>query len=447
MRRIIFTICLLWLSIFFTHAYAQARSMGLDECMAYAVENSTKIKIQDYRNDNYRQDKNAALASFFPTLGAGVGGSANFGRSIDPETNTYTNTTYYGNNYSVSSSMPIFDGLTGINAYKASKVAILMGKEELEQVKDEVALETMEAYFQVVYYSKAVEFAREQLEASQTNYIKGLKQEELGIKSRAEVLELESQVASADYNLTSQENTRDTWLITLKERMNYPIEEELAVDTSVMVESSIVSDPVHDIIAYASVNNPRVKAATHSLIQAELNYKISKGNLYPSISLSGSFGTGYSYNPDYSPSDPAQASFSEQLKNKQGYNVGLSLSIPIFNGLYRRATVNRQRNNMRIAEQNRITVERALQSEIEQNYHKMQGFGKEYIQATKKVEATTLAHKAILQKYDQGLISAFDLQTSANRVLEAQSQQLNARLQYIIKCRLMEYYTGEPLIR
>ena len=442
-------ICLLLSSIFFTHAYAQTGKWGLDECMAYAVENSTKVKTQDLTNDNYRQSKNAALASFFPSASAGVGGSANFGRSIDPETNIYTNVTNFGNSYSVSSSMPVFSGLANINTYKASKVAVMMGKEELEQIKDQVALETMEAYFQVIYYSKAAEYAGEQLEASRTNYTKSLRLEELGMQSRAEVLQLEAQVASDDYTLTQQENNRDMALITLKEKMNYPVEEELDIDTEVMIESAVLDNPVHEIISYASSNNPRVKAAEYSLRQAELNYAASKGYLYPSISLSGNFSTGYAYNPDYVPQNATdrQTPFMQQLKDKQGYYVGASLSIPIFDGLYRRANANRQRNNMRIAEQSKISVERTLQSEIEQNYRQMQGYGKEYIQATKKVEAATLAHKAVIQKYDQGLISAFDLQTSANRVLESQSQQLNARLQYIIKCRLMEYYKGEPLIR
>ena len=307
----------------------------------------------------------------------------------------------------------------------------------------------MDAYFNVVYYSKTAEYAMEKLEASRTNYAKGLKMEELGMQSMAEVLELEAQVASDEYNLLTQENNRDIALITLKEKMNYPIEEELSVDVRILVESAIVGSPVHEIIAYASENDPRIKSAGLSLKEAELNYKITKGGLFPNISLGGSFSTGYSHNPDYVPSDPAyaQASFAQQLKDKQGYGVGLSLSIPIFNGLNRRTNVNRQRNYLRIAEQNKIAAETALQSEIEQNYMQMQGFGKQYLQATKKVEASTLAHKAVVQKYEQGLISAFDLQTSANRVLEAQSEQLNARLQYIIKCRLMEYYTGEPLIR
>ncbi len=102
---------------------------------------------------------------------------------------------------------------------------------------------------------------------------------------------------------------------------------------------------------------------------------------------------------------------------------------------------------MNIAAQNVVEVERSLRSEIEQNYRQMQGYGKEYIQASKTVEAAQLAHKAITQKFKQGVVSALDLQTSANRLLEAQSRKLNAHLQYMIKCRLVEYYAGEPLIR
>ena len=90
---------------------------------------------------------------------------------------------------------------------------------------------------------------------------------------------------------------------------------------------------------------------------------------------------------------------------------------------------------------------RALQSEIAQNYQQMLGFGKEFVQASKKSAASELAYNAVAGKYDRGMVSALDLQTAANNLLQARSERLRARLQYIIKTRLVEYYNGAPLIR
>lgn len=440
MKRILLLTTAILVSNFFTRAQ---NVMSLDECMAYAVENSTRVKTQEYTNDNYRLEKNSAIASFFPTLSSNVGGSANFGRSIDPETNTYTTTTNYSNSYSASTQMPLFAGLTVINSYRASKVAVAIGREDMERIKDEVALDVMQAYFDVVYYTKAVEFSRERLEASRISYDQGAKMEELGLKSRAELLQLEAQVASDDHNLTIQENNRDLALIVLKEKMSWPVDEGLAVDANIRFAPEATDIPVSEILDYAMEFNPKAQAAKLSLRYSELNWAVAKGNMLPSVYLSGNAYTSYYYDNI----TQGLPSFGDQFKNKLGYSVGASLSIPIFNGLNRRTSANRYRNQMRIAEQNLRAAERSLQTEVEQNYQQMQGYGKEYIQATKKVNAASLAHDAVVQKYEQGLVSVLELQTSANMLLDAQSQQLKSHLQYIIKCRLMEYYRGEQLIK
>ena len=100
-----------------------------------------------------------------------------------------------------------------------------------------------------------------------------------------------------------------------------------------------------------------------------------------------------------------------------------------------------------LAEQQRDQTLRALQSEIAQNYQQMLGYGKEFVQASKKSAASELAYNAVAGKYDRGMVSALDLQTAANNLLQARSERLRARLQYIIKTRLVEYYNGAPLIR
>jgi outer membrane protein len=226
--------------------------------------------------------------------------------------------------------------------------------------------------------------------------------------------------------------------------MNFPANEEIIIDTNIYADEDVVSTSLENVISYAMENSPRIKSQNYSYRQSQLNYYIAKGRLLPSINIGGGYSTNFYENLN---SAAGITPFMTQLKNNQGYYFGASLSIPIFNGLSRRSNANRARNNMKIAEQTKIAAERVLQSEIEQNYHQMQGFRKEFIQTNKKVEAAELAHKATLQKYEMGLISPIELQTSANQLLQAKSELLNSRLQYIIKSRIVDYYRGESLIR
>ena len=418
--------------------------MTLDACMRYAVEHSPAVRRQDYANRNYRQDYIASVAALVPSVNGAVSASTSFGRSVDPETNTYTDVSNFDNSYSASGQMPLFAGLTGINTVRAAKVMRLQGVEELQLARDEVALRTMEAYFDVVYYTGSVRLAREQLETSAAELAKSRKLLELGLKSAADVAEVESQCASDDYLVTQQENNLALAEIALSEAMNYPADRPLVIDTDIAVGTPAGTVPFDDVLAYALDNHPKALAAGYDVRHSRLQFSVAKGNLYPSISVGGGYSTNFFMNLD----DRTQyAAFPAQFRDNRGYYFSAQLSIPIFGGLSRRTSLNRARNNWRIAEQRRVETLRALQSEIAQAYQQMLGYGKEFVQASKKSDAAQLAYDAVAGKYERGMVSALDLQTAADKLLQARSERLRARLQYIVRVRLVEYYNGEPLIR
>ena len=423
---------------------AEPTPMSLEACMQYAVEHSPAVRRQDYTNRNYRQDYIESIASLVPAVSGSVGASTSFGRSVDPETNTYTDVSNFDNSYSVSGQIPVFAGLTGINTVRAARVMRMQGVEELQLARDEIALKTMQAYFDVVYYTESVRLAREQLETSTAELEKSRKLFELGLKSAADVAEVESQQASDDYLLTQQENNLALAEIALAEAMNYPADRPLRIDTAVAIETSAGVAPFREVLDNALENNPKAVAARHDVRRSRLQFSIARGNLLPSLYVGGGYSTNFFMNLD---DRSLYASFPNQFRDNRGFYVSAQLSIPIFGGLARRTSVNRARNNWRIAEQNRTETLRALESEVAQAYQQMLGFGKEFVQASKKSDAARLAYEAVSGKYERGMVSALDLQTAADNLLQARSERLRARLQYILKVRLVAYYNGEPLIR
>lgn len=425
-------------------APAEAKPMSLDECMRYAVEHSPAVRRQDYTNQNYRQDYIESIAALVPSVSGSVGASTSFGRSVDPETNTYTDVSNFDNSYSISGQMPVFAGLTGINTIRAARVMRMQGVEELQLARDQIALETMQAYFDVVYYTESVRLAREQLETSTAELAKSRKMFELGLKSAADVAEVESQQASDDYLVTQQENNLALARIALAEAMNYPADQPLQIETDIDIEVPAGVAPFGEVLDYALENNPKAVAAQHSVRYSQLKFSVAKGNLYPSLYVGGGYSTNFFMNLD---DRSLYSTFTRQFRDNHGFYVSAQLSIPIFGGLSRRASKNRARNNLRIAEQTRTETLRALQSEVAQAYQQMLGYGKEFVQASKKSEAARLAYDAVAGKYERGMVSAIDLQTAADNLLEARSERLRARLQYILKVRLVAYYNGEPLIR
>ncbi len=444
------------------------RRWSLAECQDFAVQNSPRARIQGYTNRKYNQDVIAAVGAITPSVSAGMGADWGFGRSIDPQTNTYDNLSNFNNRYGVDAQMLIFSGLRAVNTLRAARLAQLRGTQELQKAKDDIALETLQAFVDVVYYTEAVSLAEQQLTESRRNLYSTQRQVELGLKSVPDVAQFEAEVAGFEFTLVRQTNALATSILQLKTVMNFPIDEplqiapEIPVHTALAAENTLPyalggtssatssgtpSDTPSGTISLASTaaaifadirdNLPAAQIADYQLRDSELSLAITRGSYYPSVSAYGSLGSNYFKN--LTASEPTTR-FRDQIRNNYGSSVGLSVSIPIFNGLWQRTRVNRARNDVRIAEQTHSETLRKIQTEIEQAVMDVEGYAKEWAQAQRKVEATETAHRANQRKFDEGLVSALELQNSTNLLLLSRIEELNARLQYHIKCWLLDFY-------
>lgn len=440
-----FYIVVLYLSLG-TLSSAQEKKWTLDECMKFAVENSPKVKKQIHASDTYKAEQLSAFGEFLPKLTTEVGAQFSYGRSIDPETNIYGNTSTFNNGYSTYASMPIFNGGRLVNQWKLSKVNRLLGKQNIRQAEDELAINTMQAYIDVVFYQGTSKLAAEKLEESSRLLYKTRRMEELGLKGKADVAQVEAQVATDDYEYTHQQNLYNTALLTLKEFMNYDAALPLELDTTITAgEIAIQPESAEAIYMFAADNNPIAQQAELTLKNNKLQHLIAKGRLFPSISLSAGVSTRYFEN--LSSGAAAPAAFKNQFKNNRGEYISLNVSIPLFDGFSNRTAIRRARNNMRIAAEQQTETLRQLQITIEKAVADRDGYLKEMIQMQKQVAANQLAYQLTLRKFEEGLMSPLDLQTSANQLIQSKVNLLQKRLLYVVKTRQVDYYKGGELVK
>lgn len=428
-------------SILFTSAYSQ--KLSLEECMAYAVEHSTTVGQQANSLDSSREDYINAVASMLPSVSASTGGSFSFGRSVDPETNTYNTVSTFSNSYGISAGITVFSGFSVINNIRAAKVARAMGAEDLQLARDNAAMNAMSAYFDVVYYTGTVAMAEERVETGRMELKKVQMRFDLGLASAADVAEIEAQAASYDVALTEQQNNRELAVIRLREVMNYPQGDPIQIDTDIRIEGMPTSSSLDEVLDYALANNPSVRSASLNSRYREISYSSAKGAYLPSISAGGGYNTSFFTNLD---NGADYDSWWNQFKHNRGSSVSVSMSIPIFSGLSRRTSKHRARNNLSNALLQEQATRRTVESEVAQTYQQMQSYGKQYVQGRKKVKATELAYEGVSQKFSKGMVSALDLQVASDNLLQARSEMLRSRLQYIIKCRMVDYYNGIPLL-
>ncbi|MDR0815681.1 MAG: TolC family protein [Bacteroidales bacterium] len=423
---------------------AQEKVWTLDDCMRYAVENSPKRIKQEAQNEIYRQNRKEAIGSLLPTVNAGTGLGANFGRGVDPETNTYVNVSSLSNSYEIYSSMVLFDGMYRLSTAKLHRLNQLKGEQQLQDVEDMLAYECMELFFNVLYYKGTVALAQQQLDESLANLRQVKRMEELGLKSAPDVAETVAKEAEDRYNLTKQSNLLRLEVIRLKNKMNYPLTDELTIGEAEVtdnIQSKLENLP--DMYALATTHSPKILASAKEVEARQMELKGAKGRMFPMISLNGGVNTGFARLMD----GGDYMAFNEQLRNKRGYYVSVSLSVPIFNGFSRTTGIQRSKQNVIIAQNDFSEMMQSVFSEIDQAVADMNGLAEEYNQSLRKTQSMEAAHQVNQRKYMEGLVSALELNTSSNRLLQSRIEQLYTHLKYQLKSRLVEYYKGKKFIQ
>lgn len=425
-------------------AGASAQSWSLDDCMKYAVKHATEVKREVVNVRQRKQDYQHAVAGFLPTVSGGVQGQYAWGRNIDPETNTYNNVTTFNNYYQLYAELNVFDGFATINALKQAKLSRDYSATAMQKIQDDRAIDVMQKYVDAAYAEASIQIASEKLDESNRMLAKMKRLYELGEKGRPDVVQMESQVAEDEYNLTHQENVAKQSLLALKSAMNFPVEEELKLELKSgykeVSESGVNYEFVYQGFQHIS---PDLKSAEYEVERARYDYKIAKGRLLPSLSLGGGISTNYYKNL----SQKGQYDgFASQFRNNQGEYLALTLSIPIYNS-DRWHSVKKARNDWQLAQVNLEETRRKLHDQIAQAVMDAEGYAKELHQMQKKVASDSLAYHMSSRKFEEGMLSTFDLHTAAQTLLESRIKELQMQMLLIIKQRLVEYYQGENLIR
>lgn len=441
-------------------AGASAQSWSLDDCMKYAVEHATEVKREVVNARQRKQDYQHTVAGFLPTVTGGVQGQYAWGRNIDPETNTYNNVTTFNNYYQLYAELNVFDGFATINALKQAKLSRDYSATAMQKIQDDRAIDVMQKYVDAAYAEASIQIASEKLNESKRMLAKMQRLYELGEKGRPDVVQMESQVAEDEYNLTHQENVAKQSLLALKSAMNFPVDEELKIQIKEEQKNQIdegrnlkLKTENEDVpgfgVNYETVYqgflhiSPDLKSAEYEVERARYDYKIAKGRLLPSLSLGGGISTNYYKNL----SQKGQYDgFASQFRNNQGEYLALTLSIPIYNSDHWHS-VKKARNDWQLAQVNLEETRRKLHDQIAQAVMDAEGYAKELHQMQKKVASDSLAYHMSSRKFEEGMLSTFDLHTAAQTLLESKIKELQMQLLLIIKQRLVAYYQGENLIK
>jgi outer membrane protein len=426
----------------FTEASAQQpEQWSLKDCIEYAKENNLSIKQQnlnaEYRQNIYEQKKLDKI----PSVNGNVGYQLSFGRVPDETTYRYVDQTTQFGRFSIGSSVPLFQGFSLQNQINRDKANWQAARQELEAAKNDLALNITSLYLQVLFDKELLEVAQGQYEVAKEQVENTQKLVDAGRVAEGNLLEIKSQAAREALTVTQMQNNRTMSLLSLAQALDLeePGNFDIVIPEIPELQESTLAAP-GALFNQAVEIMPQIEASEYNLESNRFALKAAKGQLYPSISMDAGWSTNVS---------KSESSVNFDFKNSFSDNatqyVGLTLRIPIFNGMSARSNVKNTKLNIQSAQHDLNLQKQALRKEIQQAYADAQAAFQKYTSARVAVESYEESLRYTEKKYAVGLVSPVDYSVARTDYLRSQSDLLQSKYEYVLRTKVLNFYTGDAL--
>jgi outer membrane protein len=455
MKKLIILLFTLFL-VFQSVVKSQQKVWSLEDCIKYAIENNIQIKQQVVQTEFQKNSLDLSKFKILPTLNGSASDNYSFGRALDQTTYQYTDhTNVHSNNFYLGSSLNLFNGLQNYNSIKKNQYEVLAGEQDLQNIKDNIALTIAMDYLQILLNKELVAATGSQLQITQQQIEKTKKLVDAGSTARGNLLQIESQAAQEELQLINMKNLLDLSYLNISQMLELKtpagfevVVPEIAVDTN-----SIVSGNIDEIFALAQGTRPEVKSSELKLNSSEIDLKIAKGGRSPRLSMSSSFSTGYSdirkkilgLDPVTTAPIYGKYSFGDQVNDNINWGVGFSLNIPILNGWQVNKNIENAKLGIQSSQYTLDGTKKQLYKNIQQAYADAVAALKKYTASKKAIVSMEESFRYTEQKFNVGLVTPVDYNAAKTQLLKAQSDLAQAKYEYIFKTKVLDFYKGMPI--
>ncbi len=447
----------------------------LQQCVNYAWTHNLQVKQAALTLNIAKNNFTASKGNLLPSVNGLASHTYNFGRTIDPFTNTFATSEVLSEDFYLQASFTIFGGLQNLNTVKQNEAAFKASGYDLQANKNTLALSIASGYLQVLLDRELLQQARDQHEVTIQQVEKTQKLVDAGSLAKGNLYDVQAQEANDEVNIINTENQLNMAMLGLAQQLDIDSIQlfKIAKPEITISDNPAINSP--DLIySQALTNQPDIFSSRLKWESAEDGRKAAAGALYPKLSVSATLGTGYSglnkeivnstiqgYQvigfassqsatpiPIYIPNEVYSyklTPFSNQLTDNFNKSIGFRLSIPIFNGLQTNMAYKNAKLNAMNAEYNYETTRMNLRKSVQQAYADAEGALKKYYATQKSVESLKEAYNYTRARYDAGAATSLDYNTAKNNLAKAESDLVQAKYTYVFKLKVLDYYEGKPL--
>ena len=411
---------------------------SLQDCIDYAALNN--LTVLDAQLDassaavNYKQSKQQRL----PNLTGSASESYSRGYSIDPITSNYVNQDIFSTSTSLNTSITLFQGSQLNNQIDQNALLLDQSALFIEEAKNNITLSLTEAYLQALYYKEAIAVAKNTLAGSQQESKIAKSRYDAGAIAKKDYSDALSQEASNNYELIQAQNSYEAQLLLLRQLLELEPETNFdIVDPDIDYNGSTLLLDKVDVYHNALNTLPEIAASKLDIDISEKDLEIAKGAYLPTLSLTGSLGSGYTSIQDMSFTDQFDINFNQRL--------GLSLSVPIFNRGQTKANVQNAKINIEKANIALRTQEKELYNKVETAWRNARSSQEQLLAAEAARNAAKDSYELAQKQYEVGAINTTDLVLTQNTYSNAEQNYIQAKYLGILYAQLLQFYQGNEI--
>lgn len=465
---------------FSSFGFAQDSQWSLERCINHAQQNNLSIQQSGLSVQQAELTLKGNKREYHPNLSGSVSYGLNSGRSIDPTTNDFVQSTIQTNGVSLNSGAIIYSGGRIPSTIQQSKYNLQASKLDVDNLKNNIGLQVARAYLQILLAEEQLENSKVNLKQLEDQLAQTNKLIKAGTLPENNRLDIDAQIATSEQTLVGNQNSVDIAYLNIKQLL------QLEPNTPFVLEKPVIELPTGDqlnavalegVYDIALQNQPNIAAGELRTKSAEKGVDIAKSALLPTLSVGGGLNTNYSSigrditNPDITITEETtfyqgfvdgqaseigltterpeftfpNANYFQQFGGNLSVFLGLTLNVPIYNrGLTKISieqsqlgVLNQQFNNRILRQTLKTDIQRAI-ADAKAAYKQMQA-------AEKSVKAQEASAQNTERRFKAGSANSFEYNTTRNNVESAKSLYIIAKYDYLFKLKIIDFYQGKPI--
>lgn len=467
--------------IFFLSYTNAQETWSLRKCIEYAEQNNLTLKSAKYNIEDAKLLEKRAKLARTPNLSGTSTFGFQFGRTVDPTTNSFRNQRIGFNSYNLNANVTVFDGGRIRNTARQSNIDVEAAKANADFTFNSLALSIANAYLQILMAQEQVENAKKRLDLSQKQLDQTDKMIQAGTLPQNDRLDVEAQIARDEQSIIQNQNTLDINYLNLRQLLELPPDADFKIERPEVIipaDANPEAKTFGEVYSAALGTQPQIRADELRLRSADVGVNLAKAGYFPTLSLFGGLNTNWSsaskdfQNPNLDnatliqgpPTDavingePGQiaffnstgitfpdVSFFDQLDQNFGQNAGFSINIPFYSQGRNKVAVERAQVNVLNARVQSEQTKQQLKTDVLNAITSARAAKRSLEAAQKSKKAAEAAFHNSEKRFQLGAINTFEFTTARNNFDIASVDVIVAKYEYLFRLKIVDFYLGKQL--